>query len=295
MPREGCQECHTGQGALQAWGISSSYKEDSDALADHQAIVCAVCHDPHSPEHPGQLRFPIDAPNQQQNLCMKCHHKRAIPEMDVAAFRGPHSPEGPLLLGEAGWWPPGFNTTIQTTHGPQGNPRMCATCHVLSTELTDPDAVLTKSTGHLFAAIPCVDSTGVPNTEDCEVEVRTFEACVACHQTEPLAMQAFNRAVSRTTGQVRELDSLLALVPPGELNMNSGIFTVAKGAWFNARLAEKKGSSTHNGFLIDELLKSSIAVVKNQYGLASVEMSELRDAHNTRFPLHRRRFLSESD
>jgi hypothetical protein len=55
-------------------------------------------------------------------------------------------------------------------------------------------------------------------------------------------------------------------VPPSELDPASGIFTSAKGSEFNLELARFKGSSTHNPFLMEQLLIASIAEMENVYG-----------------------------
>src|SRR5688500_4249481 len=99
--RAECVACHTAQGALAAWGVRANYQEAAAPIGQHEAIVCAVCHDPHGGRNGlepgsgeggpgsivGQLRFPIDVPSQDPNLCVKCHHKPAEPEND-AATRG---------------------------------------------------------------------------------------------------------------------------------------------------------------------------------------------------------------
>ena len=117
-------------------------------------IVCAVCHDPHDARNHGQLRFPIDVPEVDVNLCMKCHQRRAVP--DPTSSRGPHSPQGPLLLGEnVGWQPPNFqyaDIQIRSTHGSDANPRLCATCHVNSYEVTDAATGDFVSSGQLRLA-----------------------------------------------------------------------------------------------------------------------------------------------
>ena len=283
-----CLDCHTAQGALAAWGVVDEYVERDDAVADHLGITCAVCHDPHGSPHDAQLRFAIDVPSQQQNLCIKCHHKRAAPETDAETLRGPHSPEGPLLLGEgAGWFPPGFQASLDTagvdrilgTHGTIANPKMCATCHV--SKFTVNDAVtgdfVFNSTGHLFLAIPCVDSNGLPTTDqDCQVSERTFAGCTAsgCHGSEAAAVSAYTTAMTRTTGLVAEVDSLLALAGyDPAVDRGDGVFTVGDGAWFNARLGELPGTPVHNPFLIEQLLEATKTAVINEYNLAPPAVS----------------------
>ena len=132
--RPECESCHTGEGALKAWGVEARFAETGlDNPGNHLEITCAICHDPHGSSNSAQLRFPVDVANEEQNLCMKCHHKRGVP--DPTTFRGPHSPEGPTLLGVAGWWPPGLTFpggSIRATHGSEANPTLCASCHVSS-------------------------------------------------------------------------------------------------------------------------------------------------------------------
>lgn len=278
--RAECIQCHTGQGALQAWGIRAEYLEEEAPIGEHVGITCAVCHDPHGSGNSAQLRFAIDVPSADQNLCMKCHHKRAEPETESATIRGPHSPEGPLLLGEgAGWFPPGFEPEIERirgTHGSEANPRLCATCHVNQYEVTDQltGEFVFNSVGHLFIAIPCLDAQGVPSTnQDCALPDRSFTACTAsgCHGDEGAAQAAFITARDRIAELVAEAEALLAApAVAAELVLNDGVFTVADGVWFNTQLAKIDGTSTHNPFLAENLMVSSIAALEDTYGVSAV-------------------------
>ena len=275
---EFCITCHTAQGALEAWGVETTYLEQDDAPLEHLGITCAVCHDPHGSGNPAQLRFPVDNSSVETNLCMKCHHKRAAPEVDASTLRGPHSPEGPLLLGEgAGWFPPGFEPEIDrivASHGTTGNPNSCATCHVNSFTVADEETgdFVFSATGHLFLAIPCVDAEGIPTTsQNCTVNEREFGGCATsgCHADVSAARSAFTVAGNRIDNLVQTIDSLLALPgPAAERDGSDGIFTVADGAWFNARLGELPGSPTHNPFLIEALLTASVSALTTEYSLA---------------------------
>lgn len=269
-----CLECHTGQGALAAWGVNAEFVEKDDPIAEHVGFTCAVCHDPHDARNAGQLRFPIDVPSASQNLCMKCHHKRALPEMDAATLRGPHSPQGPLLLGEAGWFPPGFEPSVDIvgTHGTVGNPKLCASCHVGQYEVTDQATgdFVVNVTGHRFLAIPCVDANGQPTVEqDCDVANRQFALCAesGCHGSPESARSAYLTARLRIDELIDETRALLALAPEGAQNPSDGVFTVADGAWFNAELAALDGTSTHNPFLAEQLLIASKAALIREYDL----------------------------
>lgn len=291
--RAECVGCHTAQGAFAAWGITAAFKEAAAPVGQHEAIVCAVCHDPHGGRNGlepgsgeggpgsiiGQLRFPIDVPSQEQNLCVKCHHKRAEPETESATIRGPHSPEGPLLLGEgAGWFPPDFKPEIAKilgTHGSSGNPKLCATCHVAAFEINDEQTgdFVVRSVGHSFKAIPCVDGNGAPtNAPDCPITERTFASCATggCHGSQDAARSALTTADARIDELVEELDAMLLLpeVAPDNVQ-NDGRFTVADGAWFNSQLAKMKGSTVHNPFLIEQLLIATINQLITTYNLPS--------------------------
>jgi len=273
--REGCRTCHGGRGALEAWGVDAEYIEKD--TNDEFGIVCAVCHDPHDATNPGQLRFPVESPDVDINLCMKCHQRRAV--IDPERTRsGPHSPQGPLLLGvDVGWIPPNFqysNAQIRGTHGSERNTKLCATCHVNSYEVTDAitgDFLLSVK-GHSFEPIPCLDAQGVPDpAADCELTERTFAACTTsgCHGDEAAARSAYIVATTRIANLVAELNGLLALVPETEF-VQDDIITLAEGAKFNSSLGAITSSAIHNPFLTEALLTASITEVKLQYGLAAV-------------------------
>lgn len=269
-----CWSCHEAKHALEAWGVNSNYVEFGDtARATALPVVCTVCHDPHNAKNPNQLRFPVDVPDVEQNLCMKCHHRRAEPE--VASSSGPHSPQGPVLLGEAGWIPPGFQYppgSLVGTHGSDRNPRLCATCHVNSYTVND---ALTgkfsfKATGHSFQPIPCVDGSGVPTgAADCEDSQRSFKACISCHGTENAARTARAVAKLRLTSLAAEMDALVARIPTSAFSTTDNKITTGEGCKFNSGLAKERGSPIHNPFLIEALLLACKTQIGIDYGLTS--------------------------
>jgi predicted CXXCH cytochrome family protein len=275
--RPDCEGCHTGEGALAAWGVNTVYAEQ-DRVAqpgEHLAITCAVCHDPHGSDNDAQLRFPVDVPSEEGNLCMKCHHKRGTP--DPASFRGPHSPEGPTLLGTAGWWPPSLEFPggkIVATHGSDANPKLCASCHVQSFTVTDEQSgdFVFQSTGHLFQATPCIGADGLPTSESCDEVDRTFQSCVTsgCHTSEDGARAIMLVAELRIDALANELSGLISQVPASEFDEDDARYTVGEGAKFNLGLAESGGAVVHNPFLIEALLIASVQTVKDKYGLAAL-------------------------
>jgi predicted CXXCH cytochrome family protein len=277
--RDGCSYCHGGEAALAAWGVKTEFVEQGQN--QEIGITCAVCHDPHAKDNEGQLRFPIDVLDEEANLCMKCHHKRAVPD-DGSSSRGPHSPQGPLLIGDiggVGWTPPNFAydaTRITGTHGSESNPRLCAGCHVNSSTITDSETgdFVFNATGHLFKAIPCLDAQGVPTGDDsCAMNTteRTFASCTTagCHGSATAALSAMTVAQARIANLAEELDALLDQVPASEFSSSDAVFTVAEGAKFNLGLAEITSSAVHNPFLTEALMIASIKIVKSNYALAS--------------------------
>lgn len=267
--RESCEGCHTGEGALEMFGVNTIFAEQMDVAEpdQHLPITCAVCHDPHGSDNPAQLRFPIDSPNEDVNLCMQCHQKRGTP--DPSTFRGPHSPEGPTLLGTAGWWPPDLQGTLISTHGSvEENPGLCAGCHVTSFTVTDEVSgeFVFNATGHRFEATPCVDAQGVPTSGPCENDQKSYQSCTGCH-AEAVALQLVDDAEADLAPRLAELQSLLDLVDPSEFDDADDRYTVAEGSRFNLELAETPGAVVHNPFLIRALLTASIAEMRSHYGL----------------------------
>lgn len=272
-----CVGCHEAKGVLQAWGVRSTFLEQSTP-GEHMAITCAVCHDPHDSRNPGQLRFPMDVPAIESNLCMKCHYRRAQPEVN-SAF-GPHSPQGPVLLGEAGWLPPNFAYppgSLVGSHGTDRNPRLCATCHVNNYVVTDAvtGAFTFRATGHSFRPTPCVDAAGIPTTATtCDDAQRSFRACTACHLTESAARTALTVARLRLGRLADEITGLLPRIPASEFSTTDNRISTGEGARFNMQLAQERGSAAHNPFLIEALLLASIRQIEIDYGLTpSVSVS----------------------
>lgn len=293
--RPECQSCHRGQGTLRAWGVKAEYVEKE--AAEHLPLTCGICHDPHDATNEGQLRFPVRTVSIEEHLCARCHDRRTAPDPGSAQGLAPHAPEASLLVGDAGWFPPGANVDqgqIRGTHGSERNERLCATCHVSKFEITDREtgAFVFSSTGHLFTAIPCVDAQGVPMPGDCDLSTtaRTFRGCTesGCHGDATAAFSALNGATRDVRDRANQLLDLLRRVDPnlagtgGEIDGTNPIFTVAEGVFFNLNLANfggaqgepatqksVAGSATHNPFLVEALLVASMAEVEDTYGISA--------------------------
>jgi predicted CXXCH cytochrome family protein len=288
--RSGCNTCHGGEAALAAWGINTEFTEKGQT--QQIAITCSVCHDPHANDNEGQLRYSVSTPDVEANLCMKCHQRRAVPDLGTlgTTTSGPHAPQGPLLLGEIGtigWTPPNFGYDVERirgTHGSERNTRLCATCHVNSYEVTDAvtgDFVF-NVTGHRFLAIPCVDANDLP-TEDqsCGKTTgeRNFASCTTggCHGDETAALSALLTAEADIADRVADLNAMLALVPADQFSATDTVFTIAEGARFNAQLGEIESSAVHNPYLTKALLIASINAVSDEYGIPSPVGSRAAD------------------
>jgi predicted CXXCH cytochrome family protein len=265
-----CSGCHEAKSVLQAWGVTSNFAELATPSVS-VSITCAVCHDPHNAKNPGQLRFPVDVPVLETNLCMKCHYKRAQPEM---SNREPHSPQGPTLLGEAGWFPPNFEFPPQSlvgSHGTDRNPKLCATCHVSSYQVTDAvtGAFSFRATGHSFQPTPCVDAQGVPTgATDCDISERSFRSCTnGCHLTEGAARTALSVARFRISLLVTEISGLIAQIPSAEFSTTDNRISTGEGSKFNMQLAQQAGATPHNPYLVEALLLGSIRQIELDYGI----------------------------
>ncbi|HTR21674.1 MAG TPA: cytochrome c3 family protein [Gemmatimonadales bacterium] len=228
-----CWSCHEARSVLKAWGVNTNYVEAGDPINTSTAMpmVCGVCHDPHSAGNAGQLRWAIDNPDPAQNLCMKCHLRSVVPS--ASSNRGPHAPQGGVLLGYAGWWPDVVDT-ITVTHGNVAvNPRLCAGCHVNAVTVTDTAGNFSfQSVGHLFKPDPCVDASGKPTAADCPRPgdagyasgSRYFTGCQAagCHNSPTQAEQAMasQRAIVGALADALWKDS----------NGNQVLYTTGSGA-----------------------------------------------------------------
>jgi predicted CXXCH cytochrome family protein len=301
-----CQGCHDGRKVLERWGVADNYKEKSVATA-YQPTTCAVCHNPHGSDNPRQLRFSISSQDPEQNLCMQCHMRRTEPELTASS---PHAPQGAVLLGMAGWRPPGFaydTARIFGSHATTANPRLCAGCHVNRFTVTDKltGAFTFQATGHLMRPIPCLDATGKPTGDKTcayTTAARSFQSCVAsgCHASTTVASNAFNTVRSRMKFLADQLwlnnnnDGTLQGTPtdggllatlkttkPGEWSTTDNVVTPAEGAEFNARLCGEYNQANadnskgiHNPFLCEALLIATINYVRTYYSLPAASVSD---------------------
>jgi hypothetical protein len=138
-----------------------------------------------------------------------------------------------------------------------------------------------ETTGHMFEAIPCLDTQGRPTTADnCTVQQRTFRTCTAagCHPSQDAARNAMLTVRARVDNWNNQLKAQLARVPAAEFDPNDNRYSTAAGARFNSQLADRPGSVVHNPFLIEALLIGSIQQVQRDYGIAPSADAAVLDA-----------------
>jgi predicted CXXCH cytochrome family protein len=267
-----CQPCHEGRAALSVkFGVATNYLE-RDSATSYQRITCVVCHDPHGSTFAGQLRRDVAVPT-TDNLCVTCHSRTGVPPWGTAtatsSARGPHGAQGLLVIGQnVGWIPDNFvydTSLIVSSHGTTANPRLCATCHMSPTTVTDKatGAFTFQSVGHLFEAIPCLDAAGKPvGGGTCTLTERDFSACASsgCHTSAGSARTAYNAYQSRVDNLLDQIwddknkNGVVDASPTdggliaqmvfrnsapdiAALNFGSSTMTVAKGTIWNAALA----------------------------------------------------------
>ncbi len=271
-----CMPCHEGRTAMVVkFGETANYVEKTSATPER--IGCVTCHNPHGSPYEHQLRAPLSEPSRDQ-LCVTCHSRTGTPPWGTATAtspaRGQHGAQGLLILGEnVGWIPPNFTydtNQIVSSHGTSANPKLCATCHVVRTTVTDKltGAFTFQSVGHTFEAIPCPDATGIPMPCADAVApdtVHDFGACAAsgCHSAAATARSAYvtfkgrlnnlldqiwtdangNSIIDSTDGGLipqlvaRAMRPTATAADTAAINFGSNVTTVAKGALYNAALA----------------------------------------------------------
>ncbi len=280
--RDPCRNCHEGRKALEInfagldprpsaqVGEKGVYLEANDPAAI-QPITCAVCHDPHDATNEGQLRAPLAEPELSQ-VCVHCHRREGAAEGHVATRRGPHGAQGLIWTDEdIGWTPPNWPYTerLLPSHS-AANPRGCAACHVTPFTINDASGKFVKNyTGHLFAAIPCIDqTTGEPVPGgSCSEDQRYFGGCAVsgCHGSAAVARSAFEvlearmdyltdalwadtdkDAVMETTDGgllPKVLAQAIAASNLNAINLYDTSLTAAEGAIWNAQLAASDNRS----------------------------------------------------
>ncbi|MFP4622897.1 MAG: cytochrome c3 family protein [Gemmatimonadota bacterium] len=295
---DGCYLCHSGEGALLAFGVTADYLEKDELLASDEfaQLTCAVCHDPHGSENEAQLRFPVHTTDVDRHLCAACHDLRPRPDTDIPQdYLITHAPAAGLMAGNAGWFPPGSGLEPGAIRHPHATAeRLCASCHVVTYETVD-EATGEEffSQGHLFRGAPCVDEDGRPTSSQAcgfGADERDYRGCLECHSSEERAAELLRSALSEFLPEVRALAALLSQVDPngrqpgGEIDADDFRFTTAEGALFTLSVALSAdglpsndaqarrniaAALMHNPTLVRELVDAAIEALEAEYGVAA--------------------------
>jgi len=175
--RASCAKCHNGVEGPRYLDDPEGYTDPTEDPTEIVAHTCAVCHDPHGNDNPGNLRDAsvddVVLPNaiHQPNggagkLCMSCHNGRrqtydVIDQIiNGSSHFGPHhSVQGDMISGVNAFEEvaPEFPFTSSLHILVED---ACVTCHT-SPNAGDPSAGIANFTGHTFEP--------------------TVEACLPCH------------------------------------------------------------------------------------------------------------------
>ncbi len=271
--RTSCSKCHNGYESWEYLSDPANWTEPA-SLPGVENITCAVCHNPHGSDAPGQLRAAavtdVVLPNGRVipqagagRLCMTCHNGRRGPvdieEMitDGSEHFGPHhSVQGDMLAGTGAYeeiapsYPFGTSTHLKIKDG-------CVHCHTLAEPFDEVTGV--AYTGHTFQP--------------------TLNACNECH------------------GQLTSFDDVTA---SQDYDGDGGIEGVQDEitelmTMLEAAIVEASDTPAHRQQLLDALAADDfVAAVGDTnittrlqreagYNLFFVEFDQSRGIHNARY------------
>ena len=186
--RNSCAKCHNGLEAPRYLDDPLNYvppAENPSATAPHD---CAVCHDPHGNDNPGNLRnasvTDVVLPNAvlvesagAGRLCMSCHNGRRTEdnvtdmiENGSSHFGPHHSVQGDMLAGVNANEDVAPDFTFATSRHILVEDA-CVTCHTHPND-GDPSAGIASFTGHTFE--PTVEAC-----QPCHGELESFSGVIA--------------------------------------------------------------------------------------------------------------------
>lgn len=268
--RDGCVQCHVGQGYIDkmngvplATGKGTAAGDPAypvgklGASSDHlTAINCKTCHENHS-----SLNFAVDGNDYalrqgftpvaldvdssykmdmgRSNTCVNCHQSRSLPptsgDVKLSSRFGPHhGPQSSLLEGIQGALIVGTTPYPAPKSAKHRTGSSCVSCHMGKT--TD-----SKNGAHTWHPTP--------------------NACTTCHA---------GGTPAAVTGYDADMATLQALlVAKGAWSTVTNSFTsntvplnVGQAAWNYSLLLEDRSNGVHNPTYVKALLKNSIETLK---------------------------------
>lgn len=250
-----CVSCHSGVGFIDA----AAGVPQEELRTDYQVITCAVCHDPHDADHPGQLRIfdSVMLPDGTDvsgagaaATCMSCHNARTDPVATVEGerFSTPHYSTAAELMAGTGAYT--WGEVLPTgTHGFVVE-QTCVGCHMAESPDTQAAEGHAIAGGHTFAMVSPIDGT------------ENVAVCQDCHEgVESFAFEASgdydgDGAVETGPEEVDGLIELLGSALTGAgveildhhpyFTIPEGAGTEIKGAVYNYKFATSGGAAAHN-------------------------------------------------
>ncbi len=270
-----CSRCHDAQGYV-AFTKGEVFNSANLIEADHIAITCATCHDPHGNNETASLR-PVPAGSDTLGngytynegglgkVCMNCHKARSNNEVTlqgtISSHWGPHhSTQGDVLLGQNA---AEFGSSYTSGNHKYALQDACVNCHMAATtENGTPDR--DKVGGHSFRMHN--PETGYDHTN----------SCTGCHGPKTSfedfeAIWDFDGNGTKESVQ-EEIDGLIRLLriqlpPVGVDSIDWNLIKAndninEKKAYWNYQLIAYDGSrGMHNTqFAVDVLTKSILAL-----------------------------------
>jgi len=264
--RGDCVKCHSGKSFVE------TVKGASVIHTDYEPIGCVTCHDPHSAEHPGQLRkagpialmdgiTTIQEPGAGA-ICMSCHmgRRNATNYVEVTTGSGNfgphHSNQADMLAGANAIT---YGKVIGSSAHARAVEDSCVGCHMQPVANTEPG--FSAVGGHTFML----------SLETSTNRIELVTACTECHgeiEDFNLVRQDYNGdgVVEGIQSEVKALLRRLAkLLPPvgvdkETISINSSWTKQQLRAGFNWKFVGEEGSfGVHNPAYAVGLLKASIA------------------------------------
>jgi hypothetical protein len=277
--RASCAKCHNGVEAVHYLDDPQNYVQPASDPTEIFPQTCAVCHDPHGNDNPGNLRnasvTDVILPNSvlveeagAGRLCMSCHNGRrqdydVIEQIDEGSSHfGPHhSVQGDMLKGVNAYEDvaPAF-TFASSKHILVQD--ACVTCHTHAHE-GDLEHGIPNFTGHNFeptveACQPChgtlTDFTDVLAKEDYD-----GDGTVEGVQEEVVGLQNILKATIIAASQSPEAEAAFNDDFEGALGDVAVSTREQREAGYNWAFVEFDGSSgVHNATYAIQLLQKSI-------------------------------------
>jgi hypothetical protein len=269
---QNCIRCHDAKGYI---NFTKGLTTNTTGMveADHSAITCQTCHDPHGNSNTASLRNTLAGSDTLGNgyqytlggtgkTCMDCHKARrdnvAYMSSSMSSHWGPHhSVQTDVLFGQNA---AEFGSPYLSSNHKYAVGDACVTCHMVAT--TDTGTVnRDKVGGHTFRLHnPASGYDHTTSCTPCHGTKESFDSFVASMDYDG------DGTIESVKNEIAGLETLLRIwLPPvgiDSINYTAITTLTLKKAYWNYMLIAYDGSGgMHNTkFAIDVLTKSIIAI-----------------------------------